>query len=79
MLLWQREKPKAILSQFNESACPDSDIRSWFIEYFVSSRAEKYRDKVLSSWSKKCWLDMGMATIIFTVHTDCNGRLIADV
>ena len=42
-------------------------------------RAERYREKAIRTWSKERWLDMGMATITFTVHTDCQGRLIADV
>jgi hypothetical protein len=42
-------------------------------------RAEKHREKNLQNWSKERWLDMGMATVIFTVHTDRQGKLVADV
>ena len=42
-------------------------------------RAERYRGKVMRTWSKERWLDMGMATITLTVHTDRQGRLVADV
>jgi hypothetical protein len=43
------------------------------------SRAEKYREREIRAWSKERWLDMGLATVIFTVHTDQQGRLVADV
>jgi hypothetical protein len=34
---------------------------------------------MMRTWSQERWLDMGMATVTFTVHTDRQGRLIADV
>jgi predicted GNAT family N-acyltransferase len=42
-------------------------------------RAERYRENHLQRWSRERWLDMGMATVIFTVHTDRQGKLVADV
>jgi hypothetical protein len=33
----------------------------------------------MKTWAKERWLDMGLATIIFTVHTDRQGRYVADV
>jgi hypothetical protein len=44
-----------------------------------SSRADKHREKVLQTFSRDRWLEMGMATITFTVHTDPQGRYVADV
>lgn len=44
-----------------------------------SRRAGRYREKHLQRWSKERWLDMGLATVIFTVHTDSQGKLVADV
>src|SRR5438445_2043126 len=44
-----------------------------------SSHAEKHQRKAVQTFSKECWLDMGMATITFTVHNDEQGRLIGDV
>jgi len=43
------------------------------------SHAEKHRQRALQTFSKERWLDMGMATIIFTVHIDEQGRTIGDV
>ena len=42
-------------------------------------RAERHHEKVVRTWSRERWLDMGMATLTFTVHTDRQGRLVADV
>jgi hypothetical protein len=42
-------------------------------------RAEKYRARTIKAWSQERWLDMGLATVVFTVHTDRQGRLVADV
>jgi hypothetical protein len=42
-------------------------------------RAEKHGDKHVKEWAKQQWLDMGMAAVIFTVHTDRQGRLVANV
>ena len=35
--------------------------------------------KSLQKFSQERWLDMGMATLTFTVHTDEEGRSIGDV
>ena len=45
----------------------------------MSSRAEKHRERVLQTFSRERWLEMGVATITFTVHTDHQGRYVADV
>jgi formate dehydrogenase assembly factor FdhD len=44
-----------------------------------TSRAAKHREKVLQTFSKERWLDMGMSTITFTVHIDEQGRFIGDM
>ena len=43
------------------------------------SQAERHSDKTVQRFSKDRWLDMGMATVVFTVHTDHHGCLVADV
>lgn len=35
--------------------------------------------KFIQTWAMQRWLDMGMATLIFTVHTNRKGQLVADV
>jgi hypothetical protein len=42
-------------------------------------RAAKHGDTYVKNWVKQQWLDMGMATVVFTVHTDRQGRLVANV
>jgi hypothetical protein len=41
----------------------------------VDKKGEKYARE----WAKERWLDMGMGTVIFTVHTDRQGQLVVDV
>jgi hypothetical protein len=43
------------------------------------SRAEKHQRKALQKFSQERWLDMGMATLIFTIHINKEGRSIGDV
>jgi len=47
--------------------------------HIFHSRAEKHGRKALQTFSKERWLDMGMSTMIFTVHIDEQGRVIGDV
>lgn len=49
------------------------------IEIRIFRRANKYRLRDVRNWSKDQWLDKGMATMIFTVHTDLQGCLAGDV
>ena len=58
-------------------------VRSGYSIEFISStdasRAERHRLKYIETWAMERWLDMGMATVIFTVHVNRKGQLVADV
>ncbi|KAF8802332.1 hypothetical protein BYT27DRAFT_7112774, partial [Phlegmacium glaucopus] len=41
-------------------------------------RAERHGDEVVRKWAHERWLDMGMLTMVFTVHSDCQGRWVVD-
>jgi hypothetical protein len=66
-----------IRTTLDESKCSETSVICLLTP--DPRRAERYRDKFMRTWSKERWLDMGMATVTFTVHTDRQGRLIGDV
>jgi len=33
---------------------------------------------MIEKWASERWLDMGMMTMIFTVHTNQEGKLVVD-
>ncbi|KAF8816557.1 hypothetical protein BYT27DRAFT_7032464, partial [Phlegmacium glaucopus] len=41
-------------------------------------RAEKYGNEMVRKWADERWLDMGMITVVFTVHTDTQGHTVVD-
>lgn len=45
----------------------------------IYRRAAKHRIKHIRNWSRDQYLDKGMVTLIFSVHTDLQGRLAGDV
>lgn len=47
--------------------------------WLYHSQADKHHEKYLQTFLKECWLDIRMATVIFTVYADSQGRLVANV
>ncbi|KAF8810541.1 hypothetical protein BYT27DRAFT_7209334 [Phlegmacium glaucopus] len=44
----------------------------------MQSQAEKYGNEMVRKWADERWLDMGMITVAFTVHTNTQGRTVVD-
>ena len=63
----------------NDSTFYNSESDLIYHPDICHSRAGKHRKKVLQTFSTERWLDMGMSMVTFTVHTDEQGRLVADV
>jgi hypothetical protein len=55
-----------------------SNLLSGHATNIINSRAEKYGDEMVRKWADERWLDMGMITVVFTVHTDTQGRTVVD-
>ncbi|KAF8808488.1 hypothetical protein BYT27DRAFT_7255600 [Phlegmacium glaucopus] len=41
-------------------------------------QAEKYGNEIARKWANERWLDMGMLTVVFTVHTNTQGHTVVD-
>jgi hypothetical protein len=44
----------------------------------ITSRATKHGEGAVRNWAEERWLDMGMSTLIFSVHTDSENCLVVD-
>ena len=74
----KQERPEVIWNLLNASEHIYFDVQMPS-SYNCASWAERHGEKTIRRFSKEWWLDMGMATVVFTVHTDHQGCLVADV